>query len=102
MFDDIQFGLNMKVARVRQKLTQKQFADKMAAAGIKLTVDVVSKIERGERVVNKEFIRTAAKVLKCSTQDLIADPVKEQTPAEQLVAALRNTADLMEQVIAGK
>ena len=34
MFDDIQFGLNMKVARVRQKRTQKQFAVKMAAAGI--------------------------------------------------------------------
>ena len=102
MFDDIQFGLNMKVARVRQKLTQKQFADKMTAAGIKLTVDAVSKIERGERVVNKEFIRTAAKVLDCNFQDLIADPEKKQTPAEQLVAALRNTADLMEQVIAGK
>lgn len=102
MVNYIQLGLNMKVARVRQQFTQKQFADKMTAAGIKLTVDAVSKIERGERAVNKEFIRTAAKILKCSMQDIITDPVKEQTPAEQLVAALRNTADLMEQVIAGK
>lgn len=60
MYEDIKFGLNMKVARVRQQLTQKQFADKMTAAGIKCTIDAISKIERGERTVNREFIRTAA------------------------------------------
>ena len=47
MYEDIKFGLNMKVARVRQQLTQKQFADKMTAAGIKCTIDAISKIERG-------------------------------------------------------
>lgn len=63
MLNYIQFGLNMKVARVRQRLTQKQFVDEMTAAGIKLTVDAVTKIECGERSVNNDFIRTAAEVL---------------------------------------
>ena len=35
----------------------------MTAAGIKLTVDAVTKIECGERSVNNDFIRTAAEVL---------------------------------------
>lgn len=100
--ESIKFGLNLKVARVRQKLTQKQLADKMTIAGIKCTIDAISKIERGERTVNREFIRTAADILNCSVQELIADTAKAQTPAQRLVAALRNTADLMEQVYKGK
>ena len=65
-------------------------------------LDAISKIERGERTVNREFIRTAAEILNCSVQELIADTAKAQTPAQKLVAALRNTADLMEQVYEGK
>lgn len=99
--ESFKFGLNLKVARVRQQLTQKQFADKMTAAGIKCTTDAISKIERGERIVNRDFIRNAAKILKCSEQELLSEPV-EQTPTQKLVAALRNTADLMEQVYAEK
>lgn len=102
MDESLIFGFNLKIARVRQRLTQKQFADKMTAAGIKLSTDAVSKIERGERMVNREFIRTAAEILNCSVQELIADTAKAQTPAQKLVAALRNTADLMEQVYEGK
>ena len=102
MDESLIFGFNLKIARVRQRLTQKQFADKMTAAGIKLSTDAVSKIERGERTVNREFIRTAAEILNCSVQELIADTAKAQTPAQKLVAALRNTADLMEQVYEGK
>ena len=100
--ESIKFGLNLKVARVRQKLTQKQLADKMTVAGIKCTIDAISKIERGERTVNREFIRTAAEILNCSVQELIADAAQVQTPARKLVTALRNTADLMEQVYEGK
>lgn len=102
MDESLIFGFNLKIARVRQRLTQKQFADKMTAAGIKLSTDAVSKIERGERTVNREFIRTAAEILNCSVQELIADTAKAQTPAQKLVAALRYTADLMEQVYEGK
>lgn len=102
MDESLIFGFNLKIARVRQQLTQKQFADKMTAAGIKCSIDGVSKIERGERIVNRDFMRTAAKVLKCSPHELLTDPEKEQTPAQKLVAALRNTADLMEQVYAEK
>ena len=102
MDESLIFGFNLKIARVRQRLTQKQFADKMTAAGIKLSTDAVSKIERGERTVNREFIHTAAEILNCSVQELIADTAKAQTPAQKLVAALRNTADLMEQVYEGK
>lgn len=102
MDESLIFGFNLKIARVRQRLTQKQFAYKMTAAGIKLSTDAVSKIERGERTVNREFIRTAAEILNCSVQELIADTAKAQTPAQKLVAALRNTADLMEQVYEGK
>jgi transcriptional regulator with XRE-family HTH domain len=102
MLNYIQFGLNMKVARVRQRLTQKQFADKMTTAGIKLTVDAVSKIERGERTVNNDFIRTAAEVLNCSIQKLTAVSDEEQTTAQKLAAALRTTADLMERAYAEK
>ncbi len=100
--ESIKFGLNLKVARVRQKLTQKQLADKMTAAGIKCTIDAISKIERGERIVNRKFMRTAAEILNCSIQELTVDIAKVQTPAQKLVAALRNTADLMEQVYEGK
>ena len=100
--ESIKFGLNLKVVRVRQKLTQKQLADKMTVAGIKCTIDAISKIDRGERTVNREFIRTAAEILNCSVQELIADAAKVQTPAQKLVTALRNTADLMEQVYEGK
>jgi len=102
MDESLVFGFNLKIARVRQRLTQKQFADKMTAAGIKLSTDAVSKIERGERMVNKDFQRCAARILKCSVNELTTDPEKVQSPAEKLVAALRNTADLMEQVIVEK
>lgn len=95
--DSIKVGLNLKVARVRQKLNQRQFADKMSAAGIKLSVDAVSKIERGERIVNRKFIQTAAMILDTTVEEL-TDSSVNKTPAEQLVAALRNTADLMERV----
>ena len=60
MDESLIFGFNLKIARVRQRLTQKQFADKMTDAGIKLSIDAVSKIERGERTVNKDFQRCAA------------------------------------------
>lgn len=102
MDESLIFGFNLKIARVRQRLTQKQFADKMTAAGIKLSTDAVSKIERGERMVNKDFQRCAAEILRCSVYELTTDPEKVQSPAEKLVAALRNTADLMEQVIVEK
>jgi hypothetical protein len=68
----------------------------MTAVGTKFSLDAISKIERGERAVNNDFIRTAAEVLKCSIQELTAVPGKEQTTAQKLVAALRTTADLME------
>ena len=94
----ITIGLNLRVARVREQLTQRQFAEKMTAAGIKCSVDSISKIERGERVVNKDFITTAAKILNCTPRDLKSVQTAQKTPALKLVAALRNTADLMEQV----
>lgn len=102
MYEDIKFGLNLKVARVREQLTQKQFADKMTAAGIKCTMDAISKIERGERTVTRDFIHTAADILNCSIQELFAVPAKKQTPAQKLVVSLRNTADLLEQVYTKK
>lgn len=76
MDESLIFGFNLKIARVRQRLTQKQFADKMTAAGIKLSTDAVSKIERGERMVNKDFQRCAAGILKCSVNELTTDPEK--------------------------
>jgi transcriptional regulator with XRE-family HTH domain len=100
--ESLAFGLNLKVARVRKQLTQGKLAEKMTAAGIKCSADSISKIERGERVVNKKFIRTAANILKCSTYELTKIDAVEQTPAQKLVAALRNTADLMEQVYSEK
>lgn len=99
--ESIRFGINLRVARVRQKLTQRQFADKMTAAGIKLSVDAVSKTERGERIVDRDFIKTAANVLNTTVREL-TDKTVPKTPAEKLVDALRNTADLMEQVILEK
>lgn len=102
MDESLIFGFNLKVARVRQQLTQKQLADKISAAGIKCSTDAISKIERGERIVNKDFKRKAAKILKCSVTELDCEKKAEQTPAQRLVTALRNTADLMEQVMVEK
>lgn len=99
--ESIRFGINLRVARVRQKLTQRQLAEKIGAAGIKLSVDAVSKIERGERIVDRDFIKTAARVLNTTVKEL-TDKTAPQTPAEKLVDALRNTADLMEQILLEK
>ncbi|MBQ4513634.1 MAG: helix-turn-helix transcriptional regulator [Anaerolineaceae bacterium] len=65
--------MNLKEIRLARGMTQQQLAD---ASGI--TQSMICRLESREAMPSVETLKALSKVLECSIDELLADPVKEE------------------------
>lgn len=63
----------LKLARVRNGLSQQQLAAKMQVMGVNIDQQMISKIERNDRIVTDYELACFGKILKTDISALLSD-----------------------------
>ncbi len=62
---------NLKLERIKNSLTQQQLAEQMQLLGVNMDQQVISKIEKNQRIVTDYELACFCRVLKVSLDDMI-------------------------------
>jgi transcriptional regulator with XRE-family HTH domain len=84
------FARRVRVLRDTAKMTQRQLADAMTAAGHRMHQTTIAKIEAGERPVQVGEAVALARVIGVGLDDLIHEPYEEQD--QELAQAMADRA----------
>lgn len=68
----------LKISRVKAGLTQDELAIKMQTLGVNMDQQMISRIERNERIVTDYELATLCQILKVSEKELLQDFQKKQ------------------------
>ena len=85
-----ELGLNIKAAREKNNLSQKELSSKLEFYDLKLTRESISKIESGKRLINAIELSMIAKVLNIDTVSLLGEEEQEI----DLVGLCRRNGDI--------
>ncbi len=73
----------LKLQRIKANLTQGELAAKMQAMGVNMDQQMISQIERNERIVTDYELACLCRILHVSEQDLLQDFEKKQKELQQ-------------------
>ena len=66
-------GSKIKEYRIKDKMTQKELAEKMQLYGIDLNKNSLQKVERGDRIIKEYELAVFCEVLNVSADELLKD-----------------------------
>ena len=74
----------LKISRVKADLTQDELAVKMQTLGVNIDQQMISRIERNERIVTDYELATLCQILKVTEKELLQDFQKKQDELQDL------------------
>mgnify|MGYP004509287469 FL=1 len=69
-------GSKIKDCRIKNKMTQKELAEKLQLYGIDLNKNSLQKLERGDRIIKEYELAVFCEVLNVSADELLKDCTK--------------------------
>lgn len=66
-------GSKIKDCRIKNKMTQKELAEKLQLYGIDLNKNSLQKLERGDRIIKEYELAVFCEVLNVSADELLKD-----------------------------